>query len=101
MERARRSQSALSFGAIATIEGSVRLAPQRCHRFCHGAGVPLDLAFELDRGVGQVIALERLVGSNGAKRRKGDQRGESAGAKERAHCENLLPGAWGSCGAAS
>ena len=47
---------------IAPRERRVRVAAQRRHRLRHRAGVLLDLAFELDRRVGEIVALERLVG---------------------------------------
>ena len=50
---------------IVALEGGVRLAPQRRGGLRHRARFGLDLRFELDRRVGEIVALEGLVGGNG------------------------------------
>ena len=103
MARASRSQFALSSGATATIwpsstmplrevvllQRGVGLAAQLRQRLADLAGVGLDLGFELDRGFGEIVALEGLVGGEGGRRakerRKGDERGNEACADGREH----------------
>ncbi len=71
-------------------ECRVCLAPQRRERLRDRAGVLLDLGFELDRGVREVVVLEGLVGGDGGKRRKNDERGNEAGAERREHRRTSL-----------
>ncbi len=40
----------------------IGLAAQRRHRLGHRPGVVLDLRLELDRAVGEIVALKRFVG---------------------------------------
>ena len=49
------------------------------------AGVGLDLGFELDRRVGEIIALERLVGGDGGNGQQQDERSCKGSANEREH----------------
>ena len=46
---------------IVALEGGVGVAPQRRGRAGDRAGLGLDLGFELDRRVGEIVALERLL----------------------------------------
>jgi hypothetical protein len=59
------------------------------HRLGGGAGVRLDLTFELNRAVGEIAVDERLVCGMGRKRRNGKERGRDCyrepGASERKH----------------
>ena len=47
---------------IVALEGRVRLAAQRGGGLRHLPGIGLDLGFQPDRGVGEIVALERLFG---------------------------------------
>jgi hypothetical protein len=93
---ASRSQVVLSPGATAAIcpdlhaaakvvalERGVGLAPQRGGGLRHLAGLGLIWA-QLDRRVGEIVALERLVGGNRGNGQQQDERG-CGSANERDH----------------
>src|SRR5439155_26271283 len=70
------------------------LAPQRGGVLGDLAGFGLDLGLELDRRVGEVIALKRLLGGRGQgqdNRQKRDERGNETGAGKREHGWISLP----------
>ena len=50
---------------IVALEGGISLAPQRRRGLADLTGLSLDLGFELDGGVGEIVALEGLVGGKG------------------------------------
>ena len=66
-------------------KGGVGIAADLRHRLGRGSRIRLDLCLELDRAIGQVGVLERLVGGSRGERRKDEQRGGKAGANERYH----------------
>ena len=77
---------------IVALERRVGIAPQRGGGGGHRAGFGLDLRLELDRRIGEVVALKRLLGDGDAghyrqdgSRQKGDERGKQAGANGRKH----------------
>ncbi len=70
---------------IVALERGVGLAPQGLRRLGDLAGLALDLGFELDGRVDEVVALERLVGGNGWNGQQQDERGCSGSANEREH----------------
>ena len=55
---------------------------KRRQRLGDGAGVLLDLRLELDRGLGEIVALEGLVGGRRRNEGKSEQRGGKTGADE-------------------
>ena len=66
---------------IVTLEGGVGVAPQRCGGRGHLAGFGLDLRLELDRRIGEVVALERLLGDGAARDMAKDKRVTSAASR--------------------
>ena len=62
IERRDLSQNLQAAAVIAALERGVGVAAQHRGRFVGGRRLALDLGFELDRGVRQLVALERLVG---------------------------------------
>ena len=101
---ARRSQLALSSGATTVIwpsnckpvRKSLRAKAASASRRSSGgglgdlAGFALDLRFELDRRVGEIVALEGLVGGDGGDNRKTTS-ARNGSADEREHGETSLP----------
>src|SRR5262249_9526748 len=77
---------------VAARERGVDLAPQGRGRLHDGAGVLLDLRLEADRAVGEIVAVEGLVGRCGKDGKQGEERGRKAGADERMHRRASLPG---------
>ena len=70
---------------IVALESGVGFAPQRGGGLGHLACFGLDLGFQLDRRVGEIIALERLVGGDGGDAEQHDERGCKRSANERGH----------------
>ena len=54
-------------------------------------GFGLDLGFELDRRIGEIVALERLVGGNGGDGQQQNERGCEGSANEREHGGTSIP----------
>ena len=86
---------------VVALEGGVGLAPQRGGRLARLAGVGLDLGFELDRRIGEVIALEGLVGGDGGNGQQQDERSCKGSANERRHGGPPVPAGRGNPSGAS
>jgi hypothetical protein len=54
-------------------------------------GIGLDLGFQPDRGLREVVSFKGLVGGNGGQTCKSDERGSKAGTKMRKHGQNPPP----------
>jgi hypothetical protein len=76
---------------IVALECGVGLAPQRRGGLRHLACLGLDLSFQLDRRVGEIIAFERLVGGDGGDGQQQDERGCNGSANERKHGKTSIP----------
>jgi hypothetical protein len=79
---------------IVAPEGRVRVALERGQGLGHRPGIALDLGFELDRRIRQILALVGLFGRRRCGCERGQQnneRGCDAGADERKHGVDLLP----------
>ena len=71
---------------VVLLEGGVGVALERGGGLRDGAGIGLDLGFEPDGAVGEIVSLKWLVGALAAKMAcKGKQRGDNADARERQH----------------
>src|SRR5262249_10610036 len=82
---------------VAALEGGVDLAPQRCNGLRHLPRFGLDLSFQFDRRVGEVVAFVRLAGGDGGDGQQQDERGCKGSANERAHGgTSIFPSGWGS-----
>ena len=102
---ASRSQFALSSGATATICPRICMPVRKSLRwkaasasrrsaaagFVTWPGFGLDLGFQLDRRVGEIVALERLVGGDGGDGQQQDERGGKGSANEREHGGSSIP----------
>ncbi len=80
---------------VVALEGRVRFPPQRRGGLGDLAGLGLDLRFELDRRVGQIVALEGLVGGNGGNGQQQYDRGGKNTAGKREHGETSGAQGWG------
>ncbi len=78
---------------IVALEGGVGLAPQRGGGLGHLAGFGLDLGFELDRRIGEIVALEGLVGGDAGSGQQQDERSCEGSANEREHGGPPFPSA--------
>ena len=76
---------------VVALEGGVGLAPQHGGGLGDRSGFGFDLGFELDRRVGEIVALEGFVGGNGGDGQKYDERGCNGSANEREHGETSIP----------
>src|SRR5262249_31416310 len=80
-------------------KGRIDVAAQRGGVAGDLAGFRLDLAFQLDRGIAEIIALKRLLGGciererdgQDRKRQKASERGDDTGADKREHGWISLP----------
>ena len=80
---------------VVALEGRIGLAAQHRGRLRDLPGLGLDLCFQLDGGVGEVVAVERLVGGNGGSGQQQDERGGERTAGEREHGGPPYPSAGG------
>ena len=80
---------------IVALEGGIGLAPQRGGGLGHLPGFGLDLGFELDRRIGEIIALERFVGGDGGSGQQQDERSCEGSANEREHGGPPVPAGGG------
>ena len=76
---------------VVALEGGIRFAPQRCGGLRHLARFGLDLGFQFDRRIGEIIALERFVGGDGGDGQQQDERGCIGSANEREHGGSSIP----------
>ena len=72
---------------VVALEGGVSFPPQRDGGLGDRPGLTLDLRFEFDGGVGEVVALVRLVGGNDGEGQQNNQRGGNNTANKRKHGE--------------
>ena len=76
---------------VVALEGGIRFAPQRRGGFRHLTRFALDLGFQLDRRIGEIIAPERFVGGNGGDGQQQNERGCAGSANEREHGGSSIP----------
>src|SRR5262249_46602042 len=81
---------------IGALERGIGLAAKRSGGFRHLARLGLGLRFQFDRPIGEIVALERPLGSQGGGRQQQDERGCKGSANERAHGAPPFPSGWGS-----
>ncbi len=77
-------------GEVASPERGVGIVAQGGDRLCHRSGLGLDLGFELDGGIGQIVPPERLVGRLGRGETKHERGREDGGTNQTDH--EKLPG---------